>query len=529
MPADFSCLVPSDDVEEPDVQVFSRLTARNVRLATPPVAVHAQTWDQWVREIFPSKVYYDFSRDQRRIWDWAASITRDYTPPPAVGILPRGGGKTTTIDLISGFILGRKMRDFILIVASTLGKSEGRVKSIRSLLESAAFRRRYPDVGEPAITRLGHTKAWRATKLLTESGQVVAAASFESDNRGFLEDSELRPDLIIFDDLDKMHDSAYLTRKKEMQILQDILPTEGSRPAATIFIQNLIKAEGIADRQVKGEADFWTDRILIGPTKAIDGLEIEFRDQEYTLDDGTTAIRKRPVIVGGTATWEGQDLEACQSKIDRWGLSTFLYEQQHEVTDLEGALLKERHFITAPMPDLKDLVDVVVGVDPSGGRTECGIIACAALRNGTICTLADRTQYMGDAGEWAKVAVLTAWQMKADIVIETTYGGKTVTDALLVAARELQDLGMVEGPPAIYTVAPHYSKKARAWAPAQMHIQGLVFYVEGEDFTKLRAEWTTWVQGVSKESPNRMDAAVHAMNHLMTQKNKRRPPCNVDR
>lgn len=526
---DLSCLAEVESrVVVPD-PVFTHLTARNVRLATPASAVTDTHWAPWVREIFPDKVSYEFSADQQRIWDWAWSVTREYTPPPLVAILPRGGGKTTTLDLIVASILGRKMRDFILIIAANMTKSEARVKSIRSLLESRAFRRRYPDVGEPALTTKGHTKAWRSTLLITESGQVVAATSFDSDSRGFNEETSLRPDFFVFDDLDKQFDTADRTKKKEAKILNDILPTEGARKAASCYIQNLIKADGVADRQANDEADFWRDRVLIGPTKAVNDLEINYQDQEYTLDDGTTAVRKRPVIVGGVATWEGQDIDACQDKIDRWGLSTFLYEQNHEVRDLEGALLRKRHFQTMPRPDLVDTVERVVGVDPSGGRAECGIVACATLRNGHLCTLHDHTQVMGEEGEWAKAAVMLAWLVKGDIVVETTYGGKTITDALLIAARELDKHGLVKGLPAVYTVSPHYSKAARAWPVAQMYKQGMIWHPDDVDLTKLKTEWTTWVQGVSKDSPNRMDAEVHAINHLTTMRDQRPPPCNVDR
>lgn len=529
MPPDLSCLVPSDAPPDPYPGTLVPLTARRVRLATPPTAVADEGWEPWVREIFPEKVSFDFSRDQRRIWEWASSITRDYTPPPLVAILPRGAAKTTTIDLVCSYVLGRKMRDFILIVASNMIKSEARVKSIRSLLESRAFRRRYPDVGEPALTVRQHTKAWRSTLLITESGQVVAATSFESDNRGFNEETHLRPDFFVFDDLDKQFDTADRTKKKEAKILNDILPTEGGRKAASVYIQNMIKADGVADRQARDEADFWRDRILVGPTKAVEGLEIEYRDAEYVLDDGTTAVRKRPVIVAGTATWEGQNVEACQSKIDRWGLSTFLYEQQHEVQDLEGALLKEKHFQTTPPPEPSDIVETVVGIDPSGGRTECGIVAVSSLRNGCLCTRRDATQYMGDEGEWAKAAVLLAWELKADIAIETNYGGKVVIDTVIVAARELHNCRLVRGIPRIYPVPALYTKKARAWSPAQMRKQGIAKMEEGQDFRKLKTEWTTWVQNVSKGSPNRMDAEVHAINHLTTAVGRRPEPCNVDR
>ena len=55
-----------------------------------------------------------------------------------------------------------------------------------------------------------------------------------------------------------------------------------------------------------GTADFLHDRILSGPHAAIDNLTYE------QLPKGGYRI------TGGTATWEGQDLETCQQQINEW-------------------------------------------------------------------------------------------------------------------------------------------------------------------------------------------------------------------
>ena len=48
--------------------------------------------------------------------------------------------------------------------------------------------------------------------------------------------------------------------------------------------------------------------------------------------------RMMHTIVGGTPSWRGQDIEACQKLMDRIGLRAFLREAQHEVHRREGAL-----------------------------------------------------------------------------------------------------------------------------------------------------------------------------------------------
>jgi phage terminase large subunit-like protein len=64
--------------------------------------------------------------------------------------------------------------------------------------------------------------------------------------------------------------------------------------------------------------------------------------------------------------------------------------------------------------------------------------------------------------------------------------------------------------PAIIEVHAKQGKRLRAEPIAQLYKQGMVHHV-GE-FTELEGQMVTWIPGM--DSPDRMDAAVHALTEL---------------
>ncbi len=516
----------------------SKQLARSVRLAVPTVhSTVDDDWEKWARAVFSGKFKYSFSTGQKGIWDWMWSLTPDFTPVPRLVILPRGGGKTTTLDVSIAGVLGRKQRNFPLILSANQGKASARVRSIAALLTSDEFRRRYPDVGEPALGERNTLASWNSRLLKMESGQLLAGTSFGSDNRGFNEWSGERPDLIIGDDLDKTFDSPEITKRKIRQFVTEILPTEGSIPAATLLTQNLVKSEGMIDQLREGNTDWLSNRTLIGPIKAIDGFEYE-KQIEDIIVDGSTIQKTYFFITRGVATWEGQSLESCQDKINRWGITTFIHEQQHGLTDFEGALLDSSHFrYTGDTFSLSCLKKRVVGVDVAGGKTYCGIVAVARIPLGQFCVLEDasvRTDVtLND--DWADVAVLLAYKWGASIHVETNYGGTLATDPIAQAIKKLKKSGRIKKSPIVTGKHVVGDKRARAFPIAKLHKDGNIVYLcqskegvwklpdgtsepymairEGH-FDKIKTEWTTWVQGETTGSPNRVDAQGIAIGNL---------------
>lgn len=178
---------------------------------------------------------------------------------------------------------------------------------------------------ERALNKYGTAKGWRRDQLRTQNGFNVSAYGLDVACRGVKLD-QYRPDLILFDDVDTQSDSVRSTEKKIEAITTAILPA-GSSDCAVLFLQNLIREEGIVAQLVDGRADFLRDREVPPPEPAVRGLSVETEESE-----GVSRYR----ILGGEATWEGQSLDICERQINDWGLRAFLREAQHEVRAAEG-------------------------------------------------------------------------------------------------------------------------------------------------------------------------------------------------
>lgn len=185
---------------------------------------------------------------------------------------------------------------------------------------------------------------------------------------------------------------------------------------------------------------------------------------------------------------------------------------------LEGALFKRS--------DLNDyrveykpetLYAVAVGVDPSlvGDHDEMGVVVVGASRDGHMYVIADTT--IKAAG---REAALHCWrtmiQYNAGIVVyEENLGKKWMSQVFEDAWAELIRSG--EAPanttPPMRGVDAKLGKKTRAEPVAMRSEQGtlhMVGYLE-----KLEDECTLFTSWDGKESPNRLDAMVHAARHLM--------------
>src|SRR5262249_50922985 len=77
----------------------------------------------------------------------------------------------------------------------------------------------------------------------------------------------------------------------------------------------------------------------------------------------------------------------------------------------------------------EDIIEqVTVGVDPSGGGDEVGIVASALLNDGRFAVLADRTT-TGSPAQWGEAAVKCHDDFDADdVVVEINFGGDMATE-----------------------------------------------------------------------------------------------------
>ena len=194
---------------------------------------------------------------------------------------------------------------------------------------------------------------------------------------------------------------------------------------------------------------------------------------------------------------------------------------------MEGALFKRSDIEKARvLKTPEDLPFIVVGVDPSlvGDADEMGVVVVARDRANHQWVLADET--IKAAGRDAAMhvwRVMMKWN--ASIVIyESNLGKQWMADVFTDAWRDMITLG--EAPagttPPMESVDAKLGKKTRAEPVAMRCEQGMLHMVgKSEEFKGLEAEMTQFTSWNSKESPNRLDALVHASRfHMMREKSR---------
>lgn len=455
-------------------------------------SVGPDNWCDWLEQKFPESVEARFAQHHEEYWNWLWEIEPDSDPAPFIGIWPRGGGKSTAAELGAAAFGIRGKRKYIIYLRDTQDRADDSVSNVAALLERAGVDR--------DVNKYGQSRGWRRNRVRAANGFTVDALGLDVAGRGVKLENQ-RPDVIIIDDVDARHDSQRITEKKIATITDSLLPA-GTSNVAVVFIQNLIIPNGVASRLADGRADFLSGRIVSGPHPAVRYLVTEKQEQP----DGSL----RDVIKSGIASWAGQSLEVCQQLIDRLGLSAFIRECQHRVQEREGALLTRDTFNETRVGKAPDLMRVVIGVDPSGGSEEIGIVVVGKGRDGHGYTLADRTA-KGSLGplHWANEVARAYEEFEADkVVAEGNFGGNMVVSNLKVAAPHLP----------VKLVNASRGKQVRAEPVATLFEDQRAHHVGG--FDGLETEWTSWVPG-DPDSPNAMDAEVWAYSELMLGKERK--------
>ena len=199
----------------------------------------------------------------------------------------------------------------------------------------------------------------------------------------------------------------------------------------------------------------------------------------------------------------------------RAGMTTLAYRQEilaQDPDEIPGAIWTRKLIDdTRKVHEPEDLTSVVVGVDPPGGGTECGIVTAAKA----VCMCRgvpeDHVFVLSDASlkdtprKWAGAVLEQFDGWRADRVVgEGNYGGDMVEHTLRTERFDLP----------FTMVRASRGKAVRAEPVMALYESGKVHHV-GE-FPALESEMTEWVPGVpGVESPNRLDALVWAIWYLM--------------
>jgi phage terminase large subunit-like protein len=171
---------------------------------------------------------------------------------------------------------------------------------------------------------------------------------------------------------------------------------------------------------------------------------------------------------------------------------------------------------------LPDAVRIVVAVDPSvadpnvsldESTAECGIAVgmMAYIEHPTLGNvphgylLADRS-LQAHPSVWGKAVVDAYHEFGADTVAaEVNNGG------MLVAT----NIQAIDASVPVKILHASKGKHTRAEPIASYYTQRRVSHVEGEDFSQLESQLTSWVPGM--KSPDRLDALVWLFTELLTQ------------
>ena len=278
-----------------------------------PIEGSELEYKSWLRTYAPHAASSPLAEHHIRAWEWAESIIDGNPPPALIECWFRGGGKSTTMELIASRIAVKATKRFLLYVCATQEMADRHVQDIATTMERCGIER--------AVNKYGFSKGWNASKLRTENGFNVLAFGLDTGARGVKLDF-LRPDFIIFDDIDELDDSVSRVDKKISTITQTILPAK-STDCAIVFVQNRIHANSVMSKVLSGEVDMLQSRVQSPIVPAIKNLTYTTDEK----DDGRVGYK----ITGGIPSWSHKSIEVCQREIDDYGLISFLRECQHEV------------------------------------------------------------------------------------------------------------------------------------------------------------------------------------------------------
>jgi len=184
-----------------------------------------------------------------------------------------------------------------------------------------------------------------------------------------------------------------------------------------------------------------------------------------------------------------------------------------------GGLFKRKDLNDNRVPGVKpeDIVSTVVGCDPNltGEDANFGIVVACRCRDGHMYVLADRSTQ--DSG---RSAALNAWravsEFRADLLVyEENLGKRYLEEVLRDAYKECVDQGLFppHTSPPMQAVHAKHGKKTRAEPVAMRSEQGRLHMVNV--WPELEKEMVNFDPESTRESPDRMDALVHACIKLM--------------
>ncbi len=189
------------------------------------------------------------------------------------------------------------------------------------------------------------------------------------------------------------------------------------------------------------------------------------------------------------------------------------------LADIEGALWSDQMVNLALAREPAELRKTVVAVDPAvtnnTGSDECGIVVCSLDENRCGVVHDDLSGKMSTR-KWAQSVVNACYAWEAnEVVAEVNQGGDLVKDAIKAVDPAIK----------VVMVRAAKGKLARAEPVSELYesdpLDGSTRVTHMKRMPKLESELTETVLDQCKASPNRLDALVWGLTHLMVKGQKR--------
>ena len=207
----------------------------------------------------------------------------------------------------------------------------------------------------------------------------------------------------------------------------------------------------------------------------------------------------------------------------------------------DGALWKQDWIDDNRREKPSQLKRTILAVDPGRSMREgtdpTGMVAAGLAVDEQAFLLEDFSDHVPPA-VWAPRVIDKYMLHRCDLLVaERDSGGNLVAEVIRLHAKErgirVEVIDARKEPrratrhdrAVIYVLEINTQQKGkaeRAQPVADAYEKGRVSHVEGEDFAELEDELTTWEPEAGMPSPNRLDAAVHAVRELLNLHDKTR-------
>lgn len=295
--------------------------------------------EHWLKTLGPQTFTRPLAPIQKRFWSWnwtAIHKVKDgipLDPRELVGFLPhaRETGKSSNIEwacIAEGAIL---RGGYVIFYSGKQAQAEEHVTAIRDRIESEHVSDVYPWLGKPKVGAHGNKFGWGKEFLMTSGGWAIRPVGADVAIRGG-KTLNLRPTLIVIDDLDELGDSPLIVEHKEQILTRSILPM-GNDKTRVLVPQNPIHENSVVNRMLTGVSLALAIRTVFGelnddgtmsqrPVPAVKNFAYEVRQ----TDEGPYSE-----ITQGESNWPGITVENWQTTLNRVGPPAFLSEYQHSL------------------------------------------------------------------------------------------------------------------------------------------------------------------------------------------------------